>query len=277
VYFLPASSYYHKDLYGPFTPAQREAYLGTTAPIRMAIAWLNRAHPRASVLLTQDSEIAGLGGDVYENHWHQYNTFDQIRHAPDMMGLHALLDQWKVSYLIARKPAAGRYVRPLALRELLDQCTVAEYAFGGFFVARLEPVCRAEPLPVLTAQPGTYDDLDPAVRLLGNWERRDDFEQARAHTVTFTDVPGAEIRFAFTGSELTYVFTRAFNRGIAAITIDGISQGTLDLYSPRTQWQSSVRFTKLGPGRHLLVIRVTGQSRAASTGKYVDLDSLEVR
>ena len=39
-----------------------------------------------------------------------------------------MLDQWKVRYLIARKPTASQYARPLALRELLDQCTIAEYA-----------------------------------------------------------------------------------------------------------------------------------------------------
>ena len=55
--------------------------MGVTAPIRNVIAWFNRAHPQAAVLLTQDSYIAGLGGDVYENHWHQYNTLDQIRRA----------------------------------------------------------------------------------------------------------------------------------------------------------------------------------------------------
>jgi 4-amino-4-deoxy-L-arabinose transferase-like glycosyltransferase len=121
VYFLPASSYYHKDFYGPFTPAQREAYMGETAPIRNAIAWVNRAHPQAAVLLTQDSNLAGLGGDVYENHWHQYNTMDQIRRAPGVPELRALLDQWKVHYLIARKPTAGNYARPVALRELLDR------------------------------------------------------------------------------------------------------------------------------------------------------------
>jgi hypothetical protein len=27
IYFLPSSSYYHKDFYGPFTDSQREAYL----------------------------------------------------------------------------------------------------------------------------------------------------------------------------------------------------------------------------------------------------------
>src|ERR1035437_6629920 len=282
VYFLPASGYHHKDFYGPFTPGQREVYMGRTAPIRNVIAWFNRAHPQTAVLLTQDSDIAGLGGDVYENHWHQYNTLDQIRRAPGVPGIRALLDQWKVRYLIARKPTASSYARPLALRELLDQCTIAEYAFDEFFVARLEPVCRtaATPLPadsVLTAKPGTYDDFDPAILLLGDWERSGGFEQAFQHTVSYTDIPGAEIRFAFEGSELTYVFTKAANRGIAAVTIDGDGKGRIDLYSVDPQWRSSVRFAGLGGGRHLLVIRVTGESRAGATGKFVDLDALEVK
>jgi hypothetical protein len=280
VYFLPASSYQHKDLYGPFTPGQRRVYMGKTAPIRNVIAWFNRAHPQAAVLLTQDSYIAGLDGDIYENHWHQWNTLDQIRRADGVQGLRALLDRWKVRYLIARKPTATQYARPLALRELLDQCTIAEYAFDEFFVARLEPVCRAVATPVepmVTAKPGTYDDLDPAVLLRGDWERSARFEEAFRHSVTFTDTPGAEIRFAFSGRELTYVFTKAANRGKAAITIDGVSQGSIDLYAVEPQWQSSVRFGDLRPGRHLLVIRVTGESRAGATGKFVDLDALEVK
>ena len=169
------------------------------------------------MLLTQDSFVAGLGGDIYENHWHQYNTMDQLRHAEDVPAVRRLLEQWNVHYLIARKPTASHYARPLALRELLDQCTIAEYVFGEFFVARLEPVCSTvAPLPaepVLTAKPGTYDDLDPTILLRGDWERGDEFDSAFEHTVTYTDIPGAEIRFAFEGGELTYVFTKAANRG----------------------------------------------------------------
>ena len=43
------------------------------------------------MLLTQDSYVAGLGGEVYENHWHQYQTLDQIRRAPGMADLRRLL------------------------------------------------------------------------------------------------------------------------------------------------------------------------------------------
>jgi hypothetical protein len=145
----------------------------------------------------------------------------------------------------------------------------------------VEPVCRAgaaiPPNPVLTAKPGTYDDFDPSILFLGDWERAGQFEHAFRHTITYTDIPSAEFRFAFEGTELTYVFTGAANRGIAAITIDGAAKGTIDLYAADTQWRNSVLFTGLGAGRHLLVIRVTGESRAASTGKFVDLDALKVK
>ena len=280
VYFLPGSSYYHKDLYGPFTPRQREAYIGVTAPIRNVIAWFNRAHPQAAVLLTQDSDIAGLGGDVYENHWHQYNTLDKIRRAPE-----------------CARPTriAGPLERPLPDRAqthrqpLRPPPGIAGVARSmhhrGICVWRI--LCRPPgtrlPRRCDTSvgagddrQPGIYDDFDPSILLRGDWERADEFEQAFRHTVTFTDIVGAEIRFAFEGSELTYVFTRAANRGIAAVTIDGAAKGTIDLYSVDPEWQSSVVFTGLGAGRHLLVIRVTGESRAGSTGKYVDLDALKV-
>ena len=158
---------------------------------------------------------------------------------------------------------------------------MVEYAFHDVYVAHLEAACRtaaAEPRqPVLTAGAGVYDDFDPAILLRGDWERTTQFEGAFAHTISFTDTPGAEIAFAFEGGELTYVCTRAPNRGKAAVTIDGRDLGTVDLYSAAVQWRSRARYPLLGPGRHVLAIRVLGESRAAAEGKFVDVDSLEVR
>ena len=281
VYFLPGSSYYHKDLYGPFTRAQREEYTGRTAPVRDAIAWLNLTHPKATVLFAQDSELAGLGGEVYENHWHQYNTMMRIRHADGVAGLQALLAEWKIGYIVASKPTATEYARPKALRDLIDECTVAQYANADVFVAHLETSCRstaAEPRqPVLTVKPGNYDDFDPAILLRGDWERTTQFDETYAHTLSFTDTPGAEVVLAFEGQQVTYVFTRASNRGKAAITIDGRDLGILDLYSPTVQWRSKQLYRFLGPGRHVLVIRVLGESREGAEGRFVDVDGLEVR
>jgi glycosyltransferase involved in cell wall biosynthesis len=280
-YFLPGSSWQHKDFYGPFTAGQRAAYLGETAPIRKSIAWINANHPNAAVLLTQDSYLAGLTGAVYENHWHQYNTRDQIRRAGGMDALHQLLTQWKVEYLIARKPEPPNYVRPAALKDVLDNCTIPEYEFTRFYVARLDKECKAlapvTPLrPVLTAPPGRYDDIDPFVLLRGDWDRGDNFDEAFGKTVAYTDTAGAEAAFAFEGGTLTYICTRAPNRGIASISIDGADKGKFDLYSPTIEWQSKFRFQGLGPGRHVFLLHVTGEARPGAQGAFVDLDALEV-
>ena len=286
-YFLPSSSYYHKDfsMRSPLSRAERERYMAYTAPVRLVIAYCNRAHPRAAVLLTSGSDIAGLTGEVYENHWHQFATLDKIRKTPDVAGMFKLVESWGVRYLIARKPSAGEHAQPPALRELLETCTTPEYEAGGFYLARLEPDCgrrvegaavRAAGRPEIVVPPGYYDDFDPAIRYRGDWTNTDKFDGPFVHTITFSDIPGAEAAFAFEGNTLVYMYTKAPNRGLAAITIDGVSKGTIDLYAPTVEWQSSSRFCCLGSGKHLVTIRVLGQNSARSTGRFVDLDGFRV-
>jgi glycosyltransferase involved in cell wall biosynthesis len=286
-YFIPSSSYYHKDfsMQSPLSRAGRERYMAYTAPVRLVIAYCNRAHPRATVLLTSGSDIAGLTGEVYENHWHQFATLDQIRKTLDMETMLKLVEGWRVRYFIARKPTAGEYARPPALRELLETCTTPEYEAGDFYLARLEPDCgervegaaaRAASRPEIVVPPGYYDDFDPAIRYRGDWINSDKFDGPFLHTISFSDVPAAEATFAFEGDALVYMYTKAPNRGLAAITIDGAAKGTIDLYSPAVEWQSSSRFCCLGPGKHLVVIRVLGQNNSRSTGQFVDLDGFRV-
>jgi glycosyltransferase involved in cell wall biosynthesis len=286
-YFLPSSSYYHKDftMRSPLSRGERDRYMAYTAPVRLVIAYCNRAHPRAAVLLTEGSDIAGLTGEVYENHWHQFATLDRIRKTLDMETMLKLVEGWGVRYFIARKPSAGDYARPPALRELLETCTTPEYEAGDFYLARLEPDCggrikgaaaRAASRPEIVVPPGYYDDFDPAIRYRGDWTHSDKFDGPFQHTISFSDIPGAEATFAFEGSSLVYMYTKAPNRGLAAITIDGVGKGTIDLYAPAVEWQGSSRFCCLGPGKHLMVIRVLGQKSPGSTGQFVDLDGFRV-
>jgi len=277
-YFIPSSSYYHKDFStkSPLSRAERERYVAYTAPVRLVIGYLNRAHPRAAVLLTSGSDIAGLTGEVYENHWHQFATLDQIRKTSDRAGMLRLVEGRGVRYFIARKPAAGAYAQPLALRQLLEACTTPEYEAGDFYLARLEPDCRQRVESEIVVPPGYYDDFDPAIRYRGDWTHSDKFDGPFQHTVSFTNIPGAEAALAFEGSSLVYMYTKAPNRGLAAITIDGAAKGTFDLYSPTVEWQASSRFCCLGPGKHVAVIRVLGQNSPGSTGQFVDLDGFRV-
>ncbi|MFN8489283.1 MAG: hypothetical protein U0350_17000 [Caldilineaceae bacterium] len=82
--------------------------------------------------------------------------------------------------------------------------------------------------------------------------------------------------FTFTGSGLTSVFTKAYKRGIAYITIDGSDWGTLDLYSPSALWQQTA-FYPLSSGIHTIHVMVTGQKNAASSDYFVDLDRFIVQ
>jgi hypothetical protein len=131
-------------------------------------------------------------------------------------------------------------------------------------------------LPTVVVPPGAYDDFDPAILYHGDWSKSKDFEGPDHHTISFADAGGAEVLIAFQGSALTYVFTRAPNRGVASITIDGVPQDEIDLYSPKIEWQTRHKFCCLGAGRHLAVVRVAGRNDPKSSGQFIDLDSFVV-
>ena len=63
---------------------------------------------------------------------------------------------------------------------------------------------------------------------------------------------------------------------IKEVTIDGVSKGTIDLYSAAIEWRSKVRFCCVPRGKHTAVIRITGKSNPNSTGRFVDVDGFTV-
>ncbi|MBS1854656.1 MAG: hypothetical protein JST11_04775 [Acidobacteria bacterium] len=282
VWFLPAAGYWHKDLWGPFTDAQRSACLERAAPIRAVIAWFERAHPGAPVLLASDTAIAGLSGEVYENQWHQYGTMERIRRAPEAGGLPALLAGWKVRYAIVGPKDPRAPLRPRALRELLGQCGAREFAAGGYALVRIDPGCTPAPEtppapPSIVLGPGVHDDGERAIVYRGEWDHRGDFDGALGGTTSYTDEAGAEAAALFEGTAVEWIFARAPNRGTAEVTIDGVARGIFDLYAPAAQWRQQLRLAGLAPGSHTIVIRATGGHRAAATGSFIDVDAIEVR
>jgi len=128
-YFLPSSSFYHKDfsMRSPFSRAERVRYLHDAAPMREVIAWFNQHHPGSVVLTTADeSQIAGLNADIYENHWHQWPTESALRSTRTLQDVLALLHRWNVQYLIAHKKEPGDHTPPPTLEKLLDVCANTE-------------------------------------------------------------------------------------------------------------------------------------------------------
>lgn len=87
-----------------------------------------------------------------------------------------------------------------------------------------------------------------------------------------TDTAGSAT-FVFAGTFATYVFSTNTNRGYASISIDGVSQGTVDQYATLTEPQFSKSFSGLSSGIHTITVSWTGQQDSGSSGSYVAVDA----
>jgi hypothetical protein len=136
----------------------------------------------------------------------------------------------------------------------------------------------AEPVaaPQAPVPPGLYDDPDPRIHLNAAWTRDPQFPDAENHTLTYSNIPGASASLAFHGSAITYVYTRAPNRGIAEVFIDGRLHGRADLYFPGVLWRSQTKYGNLGAGEHLMEVRVTGDRNPRAKDCFIDLDAFVV-
>jgi len=124
---------------------------------------------------------------------------------------------------------------------------------------------------------GSYDDSDiTPSSYVGSWTHYSGTGPYN-NGVYFTKTTENAVKFTFSGSSITYVFTKATNRGKAAVTIDGIDKGVLDLYFGSTQWQQSKTYDNLGSGIHTIHIAVSGDKNINSTDYYIDLDRFIVQ
>lgn len=122
---------------------------------------------------------------------------------------------------------------------------------------------------------GIFDDMSDEMHYAGQWNHGS-FAAAAAGTVSDSKDPRSVAWLSFEGREITYVYSKAFNRGIAEVRLDGIARGDIDLYSPNTVWQARTAFRNLTPGKHTFELIVSGRKQAVATDRYVDVDALIV-
>src|SRR5580658_3211293 len=280
-WFLPASNFYHGDFYqrSPLSKTARQRYIDKCAPIREIGQYMNAKHPGAPIFLADGNDLAAFNAEVYSNGWHQFGVWSRLQRARDARDIARILDGWDVHYIAAPKPALGVILNPPALRDLLKECVTLEFQTTWLFLARIDKDCQPAELPgsePLTVSPGLYDDSDPSIVFHGPWIRDNGWPQTHAHSITYSNVPGSEVRFAFQGGLLTYVYTKAANRGMVAIAIDGVRQASVDLYSPKTEWQRQSIF-KVTTGRHLAVLTILPEKNPQSSDRWIDVDAFEVQ
>ena len=278
VYFIPSSGWMFKDFVT--NPASRQArleYLTAHAPERNLVAYLNRAHPGAPVAFFESNAIAGLRAPALTTTWHNVEFNQRILDATSPAECRRILQQNGVRFVIAPSPSSGIPITTTPEEAFLRQCTEPDSTSGNFYAGHLKDSCLAQPVePPPVLPPGEYDDWDARLLYRGPWSRLR-FGQASSGTITASESAGADLMLRFDGSQVIYVYTKAFNRGLAEVLLDGASQGTLDLYSPTVEWKTATPFRATGPGPHTFQIRVTGRKNPAATGVFVDVDALIVR
>jgi hypothetical protein len=226
------------------------------APLRRALAW---TMPAVSLMALGEFAIASLADAVETpRHLLMFHVYGDVSIFLGLVFAASLLDA--ACPLSWRRPGAVLAVGCLA---------IFAGAIGKFEIS----AASASVAPHTELPAGAVDDASPAVVYLGNWTARS-FGLAYRGTLTYSDQAGAVARFVFEGRELQYVYTKAPNRGMALVTIDGIPRGTLDLYAPQIVWQVHTVFGGLPPGPHQAEIRVLGRHNSASSGDFVDIDAL---
>ncbi|MGE5138130.1 MAG: hypothetical protein ACM3JD_01600, partial [Rudaea sp.] len=85
----------------------------------------------------------------------------------------------------------------------------------------------------------------------------------------------AYLMFSFDGTEFTWFTAKGPNYGKASITVDGVLNQTVDLYSPKRLWQYPVIIDGLEDKPHTVMINVLGQRNAKSTGNTVIVDGFQ--
>ena len=134
---------------------------------------------------------------------------------------------------------------------------------------------RPAQCPPPNVLPGAIDDSSAGLCWTGDWTS-EGFAEATDGTITHSNHADANVEIVFEGSALIYVHTRAHNRGLASIEIDGAAHGVVDLYSPTVGWRASTAFRGLHPGRHRAVLRVLGRHNSAATDSIVDVDGFVI-
>lgn len=255
-WFLSASGWYHKSF--DRTPED-------PAPAQTLIGWLNRTHRGEPVAFVENSHIAGLIGRAYVSSWHNNAYWQKLRFLDSARACGDMMRGLGIRLFLTPKDAS--HISQPAMRQFLLAYSIPEAEYGGWQVRRLvdTPQWMTEGVA-----PGVYDDMDPHIEYEGIWDGDRQFPQPAGGSITYSSVRGALFRLRFRGTSITYVYTKAANRGKAEIIIDGVRREPVDLHSIDTQWQERTTFNGLPNGVHTFEVRVPAEA-------YVDVDQLIVR
>ncbi len=124
-----------------------------------------------------------------------------------------------------------------------------------------------------------YQQDHEAIDYIGDW-RTFEAEDASSGALAFTENQWDGVIFRFEGTQVEWCYSKALNRGEAAILIDGDNPNNaeseqpvkVDLYGGKIERNQCWTSPKLELGEHYIHIVATGEKHAGSSGTLVDVD-----
>lgn len=273
LYFLPASGWYHRD-FAYFRGGQAQQYLEHAAPLRLVIAELNRTAPGEPVAFFTGDTIAGLKGLAYTNTWHNELYWQRVRNAHSPKEIAEVLKGLNIRTIVA--PVSFEAPFPV-IRDFFHQWLEnSGFEREGIGIFHLRDAPELFETPVGPFPPGEWDDLDERITYTGRWLHDRQFERSRGQSLTYSGDAGDRFTFKFTGSKLTYIYTKAPNRGRALVRIDGRPVRRIEMYSPGIEWQTRSVFAGLKPGTHTFEVQILSEKDPRSAGRAVDVDGIMI-
>lgn len=246
-------------------PAHLVLWFGVLLPGALVFA-LRRGSARPHRALACTIFAAGLMAVIEFAFSSLADACETARH---LFMFHLFTDASIFLTLVAAAGAFDRYCRTPFRR-------LAAAACGAVILATIIATELARPAARnLEPISGTADGASKAVGYAGIW-LTGVYPQPLGGTLTYSDRPGATARVCFEGTEFQYIYTKAWNRGLANVVIDGISH-SVDLYDPGLVWQARTVFGDLKPGRHCGVVQVLGRHTTGSNGNFVDIEAFAAR
>jgi TolB protein len=120
------------------------------------------------------------------------------------------------------------------------------------------------------------EEDDPSVSYpTGTWTTILD-EEASGGSRNYADHP-ASCTFSFTGSSIKWITTKAYNRGMSEVWIDGNLMTTVDLYDPNVVNQVVLYSnSSLSSGLHTIQVKSTNTKNPSSQGYLTSNDAFDV-
>lgn len=279
--FLATADWQHKEFWlMPGDAVERAAYVARHAPERSLVEALNRLTSAQGAAFFWTAAVAGSRPRAFVADWLSYPFLRDLRSASSGADLLAAHHERGITHVIA--PARWENeTGPASVKSFLSVCADPLLAGPRHVLAALRPLCLAgdwqgAELHAPSAQPGQVDDFSRFIVYDGAWHADRQFPQARNHTITYSSQPGSSLRLHFVGQRVTWIHTKAANRGIADVSLDGRHVAKVDLFGAVTAWQAeySVPATERGP--HTLSITAGSEHNRDSSGTFVDVDAFVV-